>query len=678
MSRSDSRASRKDQKKRIATEIARKVGTPACIIFIVVGCILFLVVRQQAMQDKETELTLQSQSASNELNTFFQQYLRSVEQLAVDPEVCQLMSNTKAGEDIRKEEIFQAVFDNLLNIQQSDSENVMAVWVADSDANVFTQSDGFTSGPDLDITSRAWYETTKTGVSMLTIPYVDSSTGQTILSAAAPVYDEAGNVLGVAGLDLSLQHVGDILDNFKIGDKGYVVMTASDGTIIYHPDEALLQQKLSDLDISSRVVEMVENNENDFAKYKVGGATKYGYLMGIGDTGYKVLSNLPSDEFYRSLIIMCGVMVVIFAIGVALIFLSIKRAAKAITKPIQELNVTAQELANGNLNVDVQVTTNDEIGELAVSIQKTVERLKNYIAYIDEISSVLSDMAAGRLAIHLQHDYAGEFGKIKEALLNISSSMNDVMKSITQTAEQVSGGADELSRAAQSLAEGTTTQAAAVEELVATTDNVVEQVKMNEEDAKNSARETKKVTELAEGSQAQMSEMCVAMTKINETSNQVVGIIQTIEEIATETNLLSLNASIEAARAGEAGRGFAVVASEIGSLAHESAKAADTTRELIGLSITEIEKGNNLANNVTSVLQDVVNGIEKVNAMIDHTAELSAEQAVNMGQIRQGIESISQGIQDNSATAEETSATSEELAAQATALNEMVSKFEVE
>ena len=167
------------------------------------------------------------------------------------------------------------------------------------------------------------------------------------------------------------------------------------------------------------------------------------------------------------------------------------------------------------------------------------------------------------------------------------------------------------------------------------------------------------------------------MEKIRQTSQQVVGIIQTIEDIASQTNLLSLNASIEAARAGEAGKGFAVVADEIGKLALESSEAANTTKELIEISMEEINKGNTIAGSVMDSLKESVSAVSQVNKMIQETAENAAVQAENMEQLRLGIEEMAQGIQDNSAASQETSATSEELASQAEILNKMVQKFEL-
>ena len=279
--------------------------------------------------------------------------------------------------------------------------------------------------------------------------------------------------------------------------------------------------------------------------------------------------------------------------------------------------------------------------------------------------------------IDLKYSYAGEFGKVKDALIHISESMIDVMQNIHDSSVQVGAGSDELARAAEVLAEGSQTQAAAVEELLATSMTVSEQVEDNKNDAEQSANHAKDAAAMMGESQKQMEQMREAMNKIQDASKQVVTIIKTIEDIAEQTNLLSLNASIEAARAGDAGKGFAVVAGEIGKLANESANAVNITRNLIGVSLSEIETGNDIANQVLDSLSQSVEKIEEVNTMIQKSAQNAIIQMESMNQIRDGIEEISKGLEDNSAMAEETSATSEELAVQVVTLNELVGKFEL-
>lgn len=672
------RSGQKGKKRRIAQEIMFQVGRSTLLVFLVVAVVAVFMVRASLMDATETELTLESEAAANQLADFFDPYVRMAKGLAVNPQIQELLKTTGAGQSLLDSELYPTVFDNMLNIANTDQDNIMAAWVADLDANMLTQSDQFTSEEDFDFMQRAWSSCVDTKEVVMTEPYVDASTGTLILSAAAPVLDpQTGEAIGAAGFDISLANVDDMMEGYQIGKKGYVTLFSANGMVIYDPHKELVEKDVSEVGMSDNVVKAISEGKEQFLKYTASKESKYGYVATVGNTGYMVVSSLPFSEYFGKLIGLIAALVVVFVIGIILVVLSIRKTAASLTKPILELNHTAQQLAAGDLDVELTVESGDEIGELGQSIGDTVSRLKEYITYIDEISAVLGDFADGKLVVNLKNDYVGEFQKLKDALLHISASMGSVMENIADSASQVAGGADELAHAALGLAEGASTQAAAVEELVATTGTVVEQVQESRAGAERSAQETEQVTIMMEKSQKQMNQMMEAMTNIKNTSHRVVGIIQTIEEIADQTNLLSLNASIEAARAGEAGKGFAVVASEIGKLAEESSKAANNTRDLIGISLEEVEKGNEIAEMVVESLQETVKAVDRVNDLIKNTAENAIDQAQSMEQIRMGIEEISGGIQDNSATAEESSATSEQLAAQSAMLNDMVRQFQI-
>ena len=667
-----------NKRKRIADEILRQIGGSVIFVLLLIAVVAIGMVGWLIVTSKQTELTQESNAAANQLTGFLEQYTKSVEQLAANPEIKYVMAQTKAGDDIRQTEKMDTVMENLVSIAATDTENVMAVWISDLDASVLTQSDGYTSAEGWDITGRGWYGCIETKQPILTEPYVDSSTGKMILSAAAPVLDEdTGTVLGAVGMDIALDHMTQIMSGYRIGRRGYMLLLSENGTFLYHPQSDMIQKNIKEVDISQNVIDAVMSKSDAFLKYKTSGQIKYGSLQQAGDTGYLVLSNLPLSEYYAMLIVMIITLVILFGIGIVLIAFSIKKSAARLTKPILQLNDTAQQLAAGNLDVDLHITSEDEIGELGESFARTVDRLKDYIVYIDETAEVLSRIADGKLSVELKHEYVGEFQKIKTALLNISDSMNEVMIGINESSERVSVGASELASASQILAEGAEEQAASVEQLMATTATVADQVETSRGEAETSARATAKAAAMIEQNQEKMKLMMAAMNEIHQTSQKVVGIIQTIEDIASQTNLLSLNASIEAARAGEAGKGFAVVADEIGKLALESSKAANTTRELIEISMEEINKGNTIATGAMDSLKESVSVVDQVNEMIQKTAENAAVQAENMEQLRAGIEEITHGIQDNSAASQETSATSEELASQAEILNKMVQKFEL-
>lgn len=667
-----------NSKKKIADEILYQIGGSVIFVLLLIAAVAICMVGWLSITSKKTELIQESNAAANQLTGFLEQYTRSVEQLAVNPEIKSIMMEAESFDAFWQAEKMDTAMENLVSIADTDTENVMAVWLSDLDTSTLVQSDGFKSEEGWDITGRGWYGCITEKKTVLTEPYVDSSTGKMILSAAAPVYDDAtGTVLGAVGMDISLDHMTEIMSEYKIGRNGYILLLSGCGTFLYHPQGDIVQKNIKDVNISNNVANAITSKSNEFLKYKTEGNTKYGFLQHAGDTGYVVLSSLPMSEYYATLVAMVIALVVIFAVGITLIAFSIKKSAKNLTKPILALNHTAQQLADGNLDVNLHITSEDEIGELGESIQKTVDRLKKYIAYIDETAEVLTQIADGKLSIHLKNDYVGEFQKIKTALLNISDSMNQVMLGINESSERVSVGASELATASQVLAEGAEEQAAAIEQLTATTTTVAEQVENSRHGAEASAKATAQAAGMIEQNQTKMKLMMDAMNEIHTTSQKVVGIIQTIEDIASQTNLLSLNASIEAARAGEAGRGFAVVADEIGKLALESSKAANTTKELIEISINEINKGSTIATDAMDSLKESVTAVNHVNGMIQETAEDAAVQAENMKQLQAGIEDMAHGIQDNSAASQETSATSEELASQAEILNKMVQKFEL-
>lgn len=418
-------------------------------------------------------------------------------------------------------------------------------------------------------------------------------------------------------------------------------------------DEATILIKGDSLDYfntaSNKLLELVDYNE------ELGDQAS-----AAGDTAYKT-----------ALGVVVVAIVIAFIIGITVALLIIR----SITGPVSEIDHVAQSIADGKLDEAITYQSRDELGVLAVNFNKTVARLRDYVNYIDEISAVLLEIAQGNLVFKLTYDYAGEFAKVKSALNQIADSLNETMLHIKESASQVTAGSNNMAESSQVLAEGATEQAGAVQELVATVGEVTNQVRENAKKAEDAAKDATMVVKKTEQSQSQMEQMTDTMKGISDTSNQVVTIIQTIEEIATQTNLLALNASIEAARAGEAGKGFAVVANEIGKLADDSSKAASNTRDLIQLSIQQIERGGDTVKETEASLREVIASVEQVSRVIFDTKDSSERQAQSMDQINQGIEQVSGIIQSNAATAEETSATSEELAAQAENLNGLVSKF---
>lgn len=385
------------------------------------------------------------------------------------------------------------------------------------------------------------------------------------------------------------------------------------------------------------------------------------------DMGNKVSSTMSIQTY-----VILGVMLLIIIVAVAVSMWFAGRVAKLFAEPILLVKDASAKLAEGNLDIEIEKMYPDEIGEMTDSFQEATKMLK---MYIQELSRGLGEVAKGNFNISTDVRFKGDFKALEDALETIIGSLSSTMGNILECSEQVALGATQMAESAQALAEGATDQAGSVQELTATMQSITEAVVNSSEKAKESHLRAEEFRNDAEESNEDIQQLNIAMDRINDTSKEIANIIAAIEDIASQTNLLSLNASIEAARAGEAGRGFAVVADQIGKLASDSANSAVNTKKLIENSIQEIEHGNEIMAKATTAIESVITGIKELASSTNEISELSEAQAEAMRQLEQGVEQIAEVIQSNSAAAQETSATSEELSAQSENLEALVGQF---
>ena len=394
-------------------------------------------------------------------------------------------------------------------------------------------------------------------------------------------------------------------------------------------------------------------------------------LMDVNSSLGSARRSFLSGLFY----ILLAVIVVVIA-GVVFYSAKLSRTISAgIEKPLNELTNRFATFAEGDIHSALPVVeSEDEIADLIGSIQIMADRIE---AIIGDMGRVLNEMADGNfnVATECEEQYVGEFSALLMEMRKLNRQIDATLKGVNSATEQVLAGATNLAEAAQSVAEGATDQAASVEEMQATINELSSGIKTTADELGNAYNEAHKYASVAENSRGDMEAMVGAMNRISEASEKIGEIIVQIEDIASQTNLLSLNASIEAARAGEAGKGFAVVADQIRNLAEQSAKSAVNSKALIETAMHEVEEGNRYAGKASESLREVVEGIQMVANSAKKMKEISMEQAGSMEQADVAVERIAEVVQNNSAAAQETSATSEELNAQATELNGLISVF---
>ena len=380
------------------------------------------------------------------------------------------------------------------------------------------------------------------------------------------------------------------------------------------------------------------------------------------------------NTFFLIMMIAEGVFIFVFIFMIREILKTIRFAKDELLTPIVKVSEQMTELAKGRFDVAWDMKEDEsEVGQMVGAIEFMK---KNFSNMISEISHVLGQMGNGNYNIEVREDYVGEFVAIKESMLKINEDTKKTLMTIRDTTQEIDAGSEQLAKAAVDLAEGCTVQAGQVAEVAGMIDEMSRDMEENARGAQETVEISNQASDALKIGNARLQELKVAIGEINNCSEQIRTIIGTIEDIANQTNLLSLNASIEAARAGEAGKGFAVVADQVKSLAEQSKEAAGETAKLIETTVEAVEKGIAIADETVESMEEVFKGVTASTERMEVVATTLIKSADNMRDIDANIARVSQIVDNNSATSEETAAVSEEQAAQVEMMVQLMGQFE--
>ncbi|WP_326909427.1 methyl-accepting chemotaxis protein [Sedimentibacter sp. MB31-C6] len=647
------------------------------ILLSVTGIIISSTVSTRFTENEKQILQETVNSISNEAELFFLRYITIAEQMAQDKNLQSFLVNAEIGDKIEEVEGYDIVRQTLIDTQKKEADVMLSAYIAESDPSYYVDDISGVSDASFDLKTRDYYVTMTDDVINVTEPYVDVATGNMVITITAPVKVN-NKVVGLTGIDITIEALSKVVGDSKLGNNGYFYLLTNDNVITSHKDEDNILKSINEIEVSDNLLQEIDNSNNEIIKYTYNNEKYMGSSITIGDTGWKVVSAMPEGEFNANKLNLMITIIIIYIITIIILSLLMYIIIGKLTKPIKKITEVTNKLALGELDVDINIKSNDEIGELAKSIDSLTKRLKSYIIYINESVMVLDEFAMGNLVMDLENDYKGEFAKLKGALEKVSSTLKDIIGRIKDSSDSININAEQVSSGSQALAQGTTEQASSIEELSAEINEIYSTIVANAENAENAGKKALESANEVDKGNAQMKEMLDAIDEISMSSSEIGKIIKVIDDIAFQTNILALNAAVEAARAGSAGKGFAVVADEVRNLAGKSAEAAKQTTSLIENSITAINKGTSLADEAGKSLSGIVSKTKETNDLITEIVNASAQQTVSVNQIRDGIEQISSVVQENAATAEASAANSEELSGQVQILKELIDNFNVE
>lgn len=670
--------------------VNRKLSTRISIITTVITLtgmlLLWAVVSGNIASIVKNDITNQMTDAVESRAAIINDYVASAEEymtaFALGSEVRNLLANPDDTALLKEAQKYTEDFASVKGIFEG-------LYIATPDTYVLTH----TSHSAIGITTRKgesldeFHNTILAGPELTNLGIMKSpGTGSMILSMYYPIF-EGQKCIGYVGAGVYASRLMDVLlglDIKGLPNSEYVFLNAETGVYLYHEDESLLNTETSDkgyLEIIRQIKEDGSTDANTYSYQDENGVNQLVVYKYLKDRGWVFMVRDSADEVYsavETVRIVVGALCTAVAAAVILVTLIILHRQG---KELMAVESAIRRLGNLELSADRELERfygrKDEIGLIAQTTHNLCSCLRKTI---DDIGRILGEMADGNIAVNVvknENYYIGDFKVLADSLKTIRTNLMNLLGDISGIANQVNAEAGQVSSGVQTLSQGTMEQSVSIEGLVSNVTEITSQIQSNAVQCGNASELVDKANGYAIEADEKMAQLMEATRNIDQSSVKISSIVKTIEDIALQTNILSLNASVEAARAGAAGKGFLVVANEVRSLASKSGEAAQNTGVLIGRSVQDIKAGTESTDHVVSAMRVINDCIQSIKILMDDIASASAQQSQKIAAVEEGIREISRVVQTNSSAAEESAVVSRELSEQADTLNRLIGQFRI-
>lgn len=667
-------------------KLATRIGIITTSIILAGMLLLWIIVSANASSMVKNDITNQMTDAVESRAAIINTYVTSAEEyitaFALSSEVHNLLLDPDDPALLQKAQQYTEDFASVKGIFEG-------LYIATPDTHVLTH----TSKDAIGITTRkgdslVTFQNTILSKQELTNSGIMKSpgTGSMILSMYFPIF-EGQQCIGYVGAGVYASHLMDSLLNLSIKglpDSEYVFINVENGVYLYHEDQELLNTETEDngyLEIIQKIRSDSDIQANTYSYQDENGTKQLVVYKYLKDRGWVFMVRDSATEVYGSVAAVRAIVGILCAIVAAAIITATLFILYREGRELMAVENAIGRLGELNLSADQELEVfygrSDEIGMIAQTTHHVCGCLKKTI---DDVGRILGEMAKGNLTVDVSQNesyYIGDFRALAKSLVSIHANLTNVIRDISHVANQVDTSADRVSAGAQALSQGTAEQAISIDGLVSNVSAITSQIQTSNVRCHSASELVDKATGYADEADTKMEQLMNATKNIDQSSNKIVSVIKTIEDIAFQTNILALNASIEAARAGAAGKGFSVVADEVRNLAAKSAEAAQNTGKLINHSINDVKTGTESTDLAVSAMQLINDCIQTIKTLMDEIASASVQQSEMITLVENGIKEISGVVQTNSAAAEESAGVSKELSNQARMLNNLISQFHI-